>query len=165
MALTTILGIQAKLRRGRVKAENGFSLLELLVVMLIISVALGIFLGYNYAQRDTVMLRSAVSETRQFLRLAQGYALLEGRNNECVFLPLEHLLRETLRGRELTLPENVRLSANDLEPLDDEHLRVTVFFADGSSLGGRLMLAAAEREMVIRIDPVLGETHLEEDGS
>ncbi|WP_158269856.1 type II secretion system protein [Desulfonatronum sp. SC1] len=145
------------------KAENGFSLLELLVVMLIISVSLGIFLGYNYTQRDTVMLRSTVSEARQFLRMAQGFALLEGRDNECVYQPQEHLLRETLRGRELTLPEIVRVSAEDLQPLGDAHLRVTAFYADGSSLGGRLKLAAADREMVIRMDPILGETYLEED--
>ncbi len=147
------------------KAENGFSLLELLVVMLIISVSLGIFLGYNYTQRDTVMLRSTVSEARQFLRMAQGFALLEGRDNACVYQPQEHLLRETLRGRELILPEIVRVSTDDLQPLGDANLLVTTFFADGSALGGRLKLAVADREMVIRVDPILGETHLEADGS
>ena len=147
----------------QLRLQNGFSLLELLVVMLIMSIALGLFLGYNYSQRDTAMLRSAVNETRQFLRMAQGFAILEGRDNECLYLSEGHVLRESLRGRELALPDVVRLDVeDDQRPRNEEHALVALFYGDGSALGNTVKLSAANLDMLITIDPILGETRVDE---
>jgi len=135
----------------------GFSLLELLVVMLIMSVTMGLFLGYNHGQQGTVQMRAAANESRQFLRLAQGYALLEGRDNTCLYQAGGHLLTENLRGRELRLPEKVRFSLAGEDSLPDANATITVFYADGSSQGGEFILAAEGQEVRLRIDPVLGE--------
>jgi prepilin-type N-terminal cleavage/methylation domain-containing protein len=139
------------------RPRSGFSLLELLVVMLIMSVTMGLFLGYNHGQQGTVQMRAAANESRQFLRLAQGYALLEGRDNTCLYQTQGHVLTETLRGRELQLPEKVRLTVGDEASLSDANATVTVFYADGSSQGGEFSLAAEGQEVRLRIDPVLGE--------
>lgn len=141
--------------------SRGFSLLELLAVLLIIAVATGVFLGYNYTQRDTVQLRSAVGELRQFLRLAQGYALLEGRENMCVYDDQQHVFREMLRGRELPLPEAVAINLNDADVHEDATRSVTRFYPDGSAQGGQVRLSAAGLELTLSIDPVLGETSVE----
>lgn len=141
--------------------DSGFSLLELLVVMLIMSVAMGLFLGYNHAQRDTARLRSAANEAAQFLRMAQGFALLEGRDNECVYVPAGHRLREKLRGRELVLPDVVRLIAQEQGPDGEEQVSVALFYADGSARADALTLAAGERKMALWVDPVLGEVQVD----
>lgn len=143
------------------RSSSGFSLLELLAVLLIIAVATGVFLGYNYTQRDTVQLRSAMGELRQFLRLAQGYALLEGQENECVYDVQSHVFRESLRGRELPLPEVVVVDLSDLEAGQDVSRFITLFYPDGSSQGGMIRLGAAGQELTVRIDPVLGDTTVE----
>ncbi len=152
-----------KARRG--SGRSGFSLLELLVVMVIMSVSMGVFLGYNYNQRDSVRLRSAAGETTQFLRLAQGFALLESRDNACVYDTRSHVLREKLRGRELALPEVVTVSLDGVAGRGGgqagEELPVTLFYADGSSQGGDILFTAAGVEVRVRIDPVLGEARVE----
>lgn len=145
------------------RRHGGFSLLELLVVMLIMSIALGVFLGYNHSQRETVKLRSAVNETRQFLRMAQGFAILEGRDNECLYVSEGHALQESLRGRKLALPDVVRLNVEDDPPArNDDHLLVTLFYGDGSALGATVKLSAANLEMLITVDPILGDTSVDE---
>lgn len=141
--------------------QRGFSLLELLAVLLIISVATGVFFGYNYTQRDTVRLRSAVGELRQFLRLAQGYALLEGQENVCVYDGQKHVFRETLRNRELALPEAATVGLDDADGGTETPRFVTRFYPDGSATGGTVHLSAAGLELTVRIDPVLGDTSVE----
>ncbi|WP_045221774.1 prepilin-type N-terminal cleavage/methylation domain-containing protein [Desulfonatronum thioautotrophicum] len=142
--------------------SDGFSLLELLVVVLIMGAAMGVLFGYNYTQRETVRLRSSVGEVGQFLRMAQGLAILEGQDNGVVFLAERHVLRETLRGRELTLPEVVRLVGNG-GGTEGEESRLVLFFADGSAMGEDLLFTAAEREIRLRIDPILGEAKVVDD--
>jgi prepilin-type N-terminal cleavage/methylation domain-containing protein len=148
-------------RQASISRGSGFSLMELLVVMLIISIASGVFLGYNYRQRDSVRLRSAAGEVRQFLRVVQGHAVLEGRDNTCQYRIGEHTLVEALRGRKLALPESVTL---DLEGqrLEEEAVVLARFFADGSAEAGRIVLAAAGQNIIVIIDPVLGEVHVEQ---
>lgn len=146
----------------QLKLKNGFSLLELLVVMLIMSIALGLFLGYNFAQRDTAQLRSAANEAVQFLRMAQGFALLEGTDNECLYLSEGHLLRESLRGRELTLPEVVRLVPGDQVSRNEDVLSMAMFYSDGSARADVITLTVDDWKMVLTVDPILGDTSMEE---
>ena len=141
----------------RMQGKGGFRLLELLVV----------FLGFNYSAKDSVELKAA-AEAGQFFRVARGYALIEGADNECVYLHQGHLLRETLRGRELELPEAVRLVLGDGEHPgvgEEDGMSLAVFFADGSAQGEDIRLSAAGRTLRLRIAPVLGEARLEEEES
>lgn len=146
--------------KGRRKRSRGFSLLELLVVMLIISVSMGVFLGYNYRHRDAAILRSTSGELQQFLRVCRGYAILEGRDNSCIYLQEEHRIREVLRGREMVLPEIVSVSLGDGDPLDAE-TTLAVFYGDGSALTKGIELQASAQKVLLTIDPILGEVNLE----
>ena len=133
---------------------------------MIMSISLGVFLGFNYSAKDSVELKAAAAEAGQFFRVARGYALIEGADNECVYLHQGHLLRETLRGRELELPEAVRLVSGDGEHPgvgEEEGMSLAVFFADGSAQGEAIRLSAAGRGLRLRIDPVLGEARLVEE--
>lgn len=120
--------------------------------------ALGLFLGYNYRQRDTILLRTTARDVYQWMRASRGYAILEGRENAAVYRVEEHLLVEGLRQAEVRLPETVLVV---LEPDDSrEVVPVALFYPDGSAERSRILLRLEDHEVLLDVDPVLGEVEL-----
>ncbi len=140
---------------GTVNNNNGFTLLEMLVVLLIITVATGLFLGMNFRHKDSVAARSFASELSQFMRTARSYAILEGRENLCEYHPLESKVVERLKGRYLRLPDNVELVFEDKEK-DQKHIFAS-FFEDGSLIVDSFAVRAGEHVLLPQTDPLLGK--------
>ncbi len=132
---------------------KGFSLLELVVVLLIISISAGLFLGINFRQKESIELRSFASELSQFMRTARSHALLEGRDNLCRYHPDKGEVVQTLKGKSLSLPAGVELVFADDRGSDRVFAE---FFADGSMVVDEFILRAGEHRMVPKADPFLG---------
>lgn len=145
------------LSAGKV-GPSGFTLMELLVVALIMTMSLGLFLGYNFRQRDMVLLRSAGRDVHQWMRASRSHALVEGRENIGEYHVQEHLLRSALRGRSLALPEAVKVGLAEGESRDV--VPVFFFYPDGSAERSQVVLRIQGREIKISVDPVLGESSI-----
>lgn len=144
--------------RPRRLGSLGFTLMELLVVALIMAMSMGLFLGYNFRQRDMIELRTTARDVHQFLRASRNHALLDGEDNLGLYHVQEHVLRATLRERVLALPERVAVE------LDADESRmvvpVSLFYVDGSADRSQVVLRLEDRIIRVVVDPVLGEVNI-----
>ncbi len=134
-------------------SSRGFSLLELLVVLLIISVAGGLFFGMNFRQKEAIEARAFASELSQFMRTARSHAILEGRDNLCEYNPEAASVQETLRGKTIKAPQGVQLVFEDAR--DGESV-FAIFFADGSMVVDDFVVTSGEFRLFPVVDPFLG---------
>lgn len=132
--------------------------MELLVVVLIMTMSMSLFLGYNFRQRDMVQLRSAARDVHQWMRASRSHALVQGQDNLGEYDVRGHELRSSLRERTLNLPDAVRLVLAEGESRGV--VPVFHFFADGSAERSQVVLRIEDREIKILVDPVLGETSI-----
>jgi len=107
---------------------KGFTLLELLVVLLIAASAIALVLPQLSGARAGIVLKSSAREVAGALRAARGEAIA--------------------RHREVSFVTAAEVSGS----LDG----VIRFFPDGSSSGGSIRLSAAGRSYVIEVDWLTG---------
>ena len=134
--------------------QKGFTLLELLAVLLIISVSTGLFLGMNFRQKESVQARSFASEMSQLMRTARSHAIMDGQLNLCEYQGKSGRVVEQLRGRSLAVPDKVKLYFADLE--SDESMVFASFFSDGSLIIENFELRAGDIRMLPEADPFTG---------
>ena len=139
---------------------GGFSLFELLVVLIIMSVTLGLFLGFNFRQQAAVELRGQGHAIVQLMRAAQSMAIVRGVPNKCLYDPEDKTVRTTLGGRRHTLPSPVELRIGDLRI--EERVELAVFYPDGAAETENISLHSMERDqsVSIQIDPLFGDIQL-----
>jgi prepilin-type N-terminal cleavage/methylation domain-containing protein len=142
----------------------GFTLVELLVVMVLLALTVSIWYGINFRQRDSFRLRTAARSLHTFFLASRSYALLADQDNECRYLPAARTVEESLRHRQQQLPPgiDVCLSVGG-EPLGEPEVLLT-FYADGSAAGGPLYLRSGSRQLLLEVDPVLGEVKISVPG-
>lgn len=160
------LGPRWRPHRRRLPAQEGFTLLELIVVMALMSLLMGLVLPgllrsvHRESQRAamrglTVTLRVARSvaatsghPVRLFLNIKTGHYRLEGSSRQ-----------GDLAG--LTLAE-VRLVWQNLERTQG----YITFYGDGSSSGGKLVLVEPTgRRNLLEVKPITGKVSLGVEGT
>ncbi len=137
----------------------GFTLLELLVVILIMSISMGLFLGLNYGQKESVQLKAAGRELAQLFKTAKSYALLQGKKNKCLYLSEENIIKDELRGKKVSLSEKIVISS--VNTSNDEPIALATFYPDGSAQAEKITLKSGSKTINIKIDPLLGQVKIE----
>lgn len=143
------------------RRARGFTLVELLVVMAIAAVAMTAVPTLFSAAFPGLEMKSAARRTAATLRLARESAIRRGEETS-VLVDLEHH-RLTLAGyRALSLPErlSLRLDAASSELIDEQRGTIR-FFPDGSSTGGRLVLAHGGHGYQIGVTWLTGRIELD----
>ena len=135
--------------------HRGFTLVELLVVLLIISVSMGLFFGMNFRQKESVLVRSFASELSQFLLTARSYAVLEGRQNYCLYCPETRSVTEELRGRTVQVPEGVDLIFCSSKK--GHGFILANFFSNGSLIIEKFSLKSGDYVYLPETDPFSGK--------
>ncbi|WP_120796575.1 GspH/FimT family pseudopilin [Thiocapsa rosea] len=127
-------------RRG----HRGFTLVELLVVLAIAALAMSAVPPLFSAAMPGVEMKAAARRTVSSLRLARETAIRQGAEVALV-VDVEQRRLELAGHRSLTLPKrlDVTLEAADREMLDEQRGAIR-FFPDGSSTGGRIILASED---------------------
>ncbi|MGQ9659779.1 MAG: GspH/FimT family pseudopilin [Thermochromatium sp.] len=144
------------MRRG----ARGFTLVELLVVMAIAAVMMTAVPTLLAVALPGLEMKSAARRTATILRLARESAIRRGEETS-VLVDLERH-RLTLTGqRSLSLPErlSLRLEAASSELIDAQRGTIR-FFPDGSSTGGRLVLAHGGQGYQIGVTWLTGRIEL-----
>jgi hypothetical protein len=131
----------------------------MLVVLLIISVTMGLFFGINYRQKESVVIRSFSSELSMFMVAARGQAIVDGRENFCLYFPDSRLVTEELKGRSMSVPEEVELVFADHDKL--EKLVFAFFYPDGSMVLEDFAILSPEHKLLPRVDPLMGRVRFE----
>ena len=131
--------------------QRGFTLLEMLVVIVLISIAAGL-LGFGLQQGlKTARERQAVGQIVDALRSTRARAIVSGHTATTVF---------DLRGLSVQAPDRPpRHWPADLQVTlhTAEHAGPAVeFYPDGSSTGGNLLLANGSRRWRIDIGWLTG---------
>jgi general secretion pathway protein H len=135
-------------RRPPRRASGGFTLIEMIVVLVILGMAMAIVVGFLPRRTTTVELAAATARITGALRLARSQAMAESRPVRFVVTPDGHGVR--LENTAITLGPSVALIMTGP--------RLITFAPDGSASGGSLKVLIGGRQQLINVDWLTGRT-------
>ena len=143
-----------------IRSDAGFTLIEMLVVLVILGMAGVLLLSRGPARSPGLEARAAASEIVQTMRLGRSRAVASDRPVAVVVGLRSHRL--TLDGvARPALANSITLGAvmaDGTVPLGDA---VFVFAPDGSASGGRVALDAGGRRIAMTVDWLTGRVGLD----
>ena len=135
---------------------RGFTLIEVIVTLAILSVALMLVASYKPPWSSGLGLKGTASEIVSGLRLARSQAIATNRSVALDLDLVDHHYRIGT-GKQRALPANLSL---ELLTIAGENRGARAgdirFHPDGSSTGGRIMLADGQRRIVVGVDWLTG---------
>lgn len=149
----------------RPAAARGFTLLELLVVLVIAGAGYALLVRFNAGGVSGAQLKSAARAVAAGLRDARGTAIARQESTALV-LDLENRSMEVgggARARELPRRLDLKLYTAQSEIVDGKRGAIR-FYPDGSSTGGRVTLASGERRFLVDVDWLTGRVSIKEGG-
>ncbi|MEN8261535.1 MAG: GspH/FimT family protein [Pseudomonadota bacterium] len=139
------------------KANAGFTLVELLVVLAVAAAALAVVAPNFSSGKSNIELKSAAYDTSSALRYVRGRAITEGREAEFVLDVGNHIYRVSGRSKAYSLPENVAITLDTAETeIKGEGVGAIRFFPDGSSTGGRITIEGGGLKRIVDVNWVTG---------
>ena len=138
-------------------ADSGFTLLELLVVLAIVSMTIAAATISIRGSGGAVRLQPLAVLVAADLKLARANAISQNRPVEVAFDAVKHAYQVQGSRLAVTLPSSIGFQL--VTPMefrrnaDGAHL---IFFADGSSTGGRLTLSDSRLAITLMIDWLTG---------
>ena len=134
--------------------ENGFSLLELLIVLVIVALVAMASLPYGSRFYEGMQYRSAIRETLSLLVSARYTAILTGVAQDVVF-DLQ-TRKVSLKDSFVVFPESVDLSGKTAREVNRNGLGVIPFYPQGGSSGGQIDIIGRTRGVRLSVDWLLG---------
>ena len=139
----------------------GFTILELLVVLVIGAVAYAVILGVPMRGPSIADLKAASRTLASGLRQAQTTAMATRRD---ATLTLDLEAREfEVSGTQgaRTLPKDIELKLFTAQnEVSSEKKGAIRFYPDGSSTGGRITVASGERKFLVDVDWLTGRVSI-----
>jgi len=136
------------------KAQHGFTLLEMLVVIVLISIAAGL-VGFGLQQGlRAAKERQAVGQIVEALRSTRARAIVSGTTESTVF-DLRNLSVQAPGRPKRHWPAGLQVTLHTAEQAGSS----VAFYPDGSSTGGNLLLANGSRRWRIDIGWLTGSVH------
>jgi general secretion pathway protein H len=139
------------------RTPAGFTLLELLVVLVIMAIVAGMTIPMLGSGVSNGELKSAARKVAAGLRMARSDAVAT-RQDTRVLLDLEHRTFQVERdARVHALPRDLDMKLFTAQSdLVNERTGAIRFYPDGGSNGGRVTLAAGERKFEVDVDWLTG---------
>ena len=135
---------------------RGFTLIELLVVLAVIGFVLALFVGYRAPWSSGFGLEATARELAADLRFARSQAIAD---NRPVALAFDLSRKRYQVDGETPRPLPPRIAVG-LVTIDGERQSATLgdirFNPDGSSTGGRIVLADGSRKIAVGVDWLTG---------
>jgi general secretion pathway protein H len=150
---------------GRLSAQRGFTLLELLLVLVIAAAGYALVVGVGTGGVSGSELKSAARAVAAGLREARGTAIAS-QEPAAMTLDLERRSMEVDGGRRpRPLPQRLDLKLYTAQSeIVDEKRGAIRFYPDGSSTGGRVTLASGTRTFLVDVDWLTGRVSIKEGG-
>jgi general secretion pathway protein H len=141
--------------------QAGFTILEILVVLVIAGIAYTLILGTPFGRASAGDLKAAARTLASGLRTAQSTAMVTRR---------DALLTVDLESREFTvagdanvhkLSEKIDLKLFTAQSEVASERRGSIrFYPDGSSTGGRITVSSGERQYLVDVDWLTGRVSI-----
>jgi general secretion pathway protein H len=143
------------------RKDSGFTLFELLVVLLIIGGILTLAPAAFHRVMPGLELKSSVRGIATAMRDARSLAIRDNRETTVIVDTEAVAYRLGAGGRVQALDEDLQLSLVTAasERIDETAGRVR-FFPDGTSTGGRVTLARGETEYYVLVDWLTGRVEI-----
>lgn len=143
--------------------SRGFSLLELMIVLMLMAIVATMVVPMFGSGVSTVRLKGAAREVAAGLRMARNEAVASRRDAVLTVDLAARTFRVDRDPRVHALPPEVELklytAASDLV---SETTGAVRFFPDGGSTGGRITIASGERKFDVDIDWLTGRIAIAE---
>ena len=146
---------------SEVPNQQGFTLVELLVVLLILTIALAAVAQVAARRSPELELRAAATETAALFREARAIAI-QSNSETAVAVDLEaRTLSIDPGGHERDLSPDIGITLRTVASnKTDDAIGLVRFFPDGSSTGGRVTLFAGERTYHVVVNWLTGRTDI-----
>lgn len=142
---------------GTGRAGSGFTLLELLIVLMIMGLITALTIPVFGGGVSTTELKSAAREVAAGLRLARGQAIAQKAQAALELDVTGRAFRVLPDPRMHTLPAGIDIKLFTAQSdLVNDRIGAIRFYPDGGSNGGRVTLAAGERKYDIDVDWLTG---------
>lgn len=146
--------------RSDVAKTGGFTLLELLIVLLLIGLIGAALVGGGRPTSPSTAARVAAGELASALRLARAQAIAADRTVGLVIDVANGRYRVGANAVR-TLPSSLKLglvtAKGDIISRNEGRIR---FHPDGSSTGGRIDITGGQRKVSVRVDWLTGRVSL-----
>jgi general secretion pathway protein H len=157
---------QARLVRkgGRWSCPGGFTLIELIVVLVIMGLMLGLLLTRGPMRSPTLEVRAAAARVAQGLRLARARAIALNRRVSFSLDLTQHDFRID-DARPQALPETLQLAVLTIAGKANRqgNIGAISFGPDGSSSGGRIELAGHGMRLLVGVDWLTGRVSVADE--
>lgn len=140
----------------RARRQGGFTLLELMAVLVIGAVAYALIVGVPFRGASAADLKAAARTLASGLRQAQMTAMAT-RRDALLTLDVEARAYQVAEGDTQRLPEGIELKLVTAQTEVASSSKGAIrFYPDGSSTGGRITVAAGERRYLVDVDWLTG---------
>jgi prepilin-type N-terminal cleavage/methylation domain-containing protein len=148
------------------RTAAGFTLAELLVVLVLIGLACAVVLPFAARSFGNFKLRLAEDSLRTLFKEARSRARFEGRSEAVVFLPPDRAGRQLLLVREdgrridgVTLPAEISVAVKNADGAWSENPQPIHFFPNGTCEATELDLSNSRaKHLQLELAPLVGST-------
>jgi general secretion pathway protein H len=143
-----------------VRSQRGFSLLEMMVVLVIIAIGMTLAVPMIEGGFDSREVRRAARQIASTMHHCRGEALARGEVQELVINPNQNSIATTDWGRWAVLTERAVIEkVEGGNPTGDGAVQI-LFFPNGSSSGADIVIASRKdrtrNRLRITMDPLVG---------
>lgn len=144
---------------SRTEAQAGFTLLELLVVLVILALSATAVMSVGQSSLESARARSFMVEAEALFRDARTQAI-ETHSQTAVTIDVKGRRLSLEGGRSLAMPKGVSLDAKVAVPKGGS-LPAVRFYPSGASTGGELAFSFRGRSYGLRINWLTGRANAE----
>lgn len=143
--------------------EGGFSLIELMVVMMLVTLLFAI-VGVSVSRSvEGAEIRNAAREITAGMRHTRGQAIIK-RQQQIFQVDADNRTWQAAGREPVELPEGLSITINSARSeMTGENAFGIRFYPDGASTGGSVELLAQERQWVINVSWLTGEISIDQE--
>ena len=145
---------------GRCPLPRGFTLIEMIVVLAVLALVLGIVLTRGPVRSARLELDGAARTVATALRAARAEAIARDHPVRVTLDAAAHEMRIGAAAPRMLPPEFALTITPALGGAASKPITAIAFLPDGSSSGGRILIASAQRRVLVGVDWLTGRVSI-----